>query len=184
MGGSKKGEHRGNARKRPASRPTNRTHETPAEIMREATSKRGNARLDPVVIERRIMVARIINPPSDNIDDMTPKDVLLAGMHHHMGAIRDMKLMLEAVAEQPVTEDTAAQCNALDAEIERGFDKAGEFAFKVAGYIHAKKQIIGTTEMTGQSQIAILQELFDEINELEATKPIPIEHKPPQRTGS
>ena len=184
MSGSKKGEHRGNARKRAAARPgaqteysrrRRRTHETPDEIMY------GAARLhrpEPVVIERRITVARIINGPSDNIEDLTPREVLLLGMHHHMGAVRDLKLMLEHISEQPVSEDTTAKCNALDAEIERALDKAGEFAFKAAPFIHAKYTAISAPAVIGQNPVSVLELLVNEIDEIERSRPIPIEHKP------
>jgi hypothetical protein len=177
MGGSKKGERRGNARKRPGKR--DRTHETPGEIMRDAVSRRGGpAHLNPVVIERRIQVARIINGLSDSVDDITPKEAMLMGMRHSLQAVKDFTMMLEALSELPVTEDTTARINVLDAEIERLWDKAGEFAFKCAGYIHPKLQAIATNADLGQNQASILRELFDDIDERERSNVIPIEFKP------
>ena len=140
ISGSKKGERRGNARKRPGKRPGGgfRTHETPGEVMDDVARRRGPTTLSPVVIERRIQVARVINGPSDDINDITPKETMLMGMRHSLQAINDFKAMLEVLSEQPITPETTAQINALDAEIERLWDKAGEFAFKCAGYIHPK----------------------------------------------
>jgi hypothetical protein len=188
MGGSKKGERRGNARKRPAKRDANRKareieqrrhHETPAEIMREAAQKHhGSSRLETVVVERRIQIARIINGLSDAVEDMTPKEALLKGMQHNLQAIRDWEAMLEFWAVQAPTPELTANVDIAEREIERLWDKVGEFAFKVAGFIHPKLQAIAVNANTGVSQASILQELFDEIDEREREKPIPIEHKP------
>jgi hypothetical protein len=190
MTGSKKGEHRGNARKRPRKpaistaerfREFKRTHETPNEIMRAQLHNRSTP-TEHVMVERRITVARIINGPSGRIEDLTPREVMLLGMHHHMQAIQDFKLMLDEVSQEPITPDTVAKTNAMEAEIERLYDKAGEFARNVAPFIHPKQQVIATNAMLGQNQMSILQELCDEIDELERRKPIPIEHKP-QKVG-
>ena len=196
MGGSKKGERRGNARKRPAApdglpqtangrrrRRLRRSHETPAEIMNEAAYKTGNRHLEHAVIERRIRVARIINGPSDNIDDITPKEALLMGMRFHLGAIRDLTMMLDQLSQEPVTAATIAQANILEAELERQHAVAGEFAFKCAGYIHPKLQAVSVAPLTGANEATILQQLFDEVDELERSRPIPIEHKPKLITG-
>lgn len=189
MGGSKKGEHRGNARKRaakPAMRRTShrRTHETPGEIMDEAVRKHdGQKRLLPQVIERRIMVARVINGPSGAVEDITPKEAMLLGMRHGLQAVRDLTDMLNQLASQPVTPDITEQITMLEHEIERQYAVAGEFAFKCAGFIHPKLQAIAMHSDVGANQATILQELFDEIDERERRQPIPIEHKPSGRTG-
>ena len=189
MGGSKKGEHRGNARKRPATRAgmrkkeRSRTHETPGEIMYEALGRESRACRDPAVIERRIMVARIINGPSDAVEDITPKQMLLMGMHYHAGAIRDVTNQLDWLSQQPVTKTTAAQCNALEAELERLFDKSRDFARDAAPFLHAKLTAIATSQIIGENQVSVLQLLLDEIDEMERSRPIPIEHKPQKLGG-
>jgi len=185
MGGSKKGERRGNARKRPAKRPGGsfRTHETPGEVMDDVARRRGPTTLSPVVIERRIQVARVINGPSDDINDITPKEAMLKGMRHSLQAERDFLAMVEALSEQPVTEDTTAKINALDAEIERQIDRYVEFAFKCAGFFHPKLQAIATNVDLGQNQVSILKVLFDEVDELERSRPIPVEYKPNKAGG-
>ena len=190
MTGSKKGEHRGNARKRPAGpagarrkrKERRRTHETPGEIMYEALGRSKQATRDPAVIERRIMVARIINGPSDAVEDITPKQMLLMGMHYHAGAIRDVTTQLDWLSQQPVTENTSAQCNALEAELERLFDKSRDFARDAAPFLHPKLTAIATNHIVGENQVSVLQLLLDEIDEMERSRPIPIEHKP-QKTG-
>jgi hypothetical protein len=191
MAGSKKGEHRGNARKRPKPkgyegervRRLRRTHESPGEIMYEALGRRGQAMRDPVVIDRRITVARIINGPSGDVHDITPKQMLLMGMHYHAAAIRDIMAMLDEISHQPVTPLTIAKTNALEAEIERLYDKSRDYARDVAGYVHAKLTAIATTELSGQNQANILQTLIDEIDEIERSRSIPIEYKPQKLGG-
>ena len=185
MGGSKKGERRGNARKRPPKRPGGgyRTHETPGEIMDDVARHRGRHGLEPVVIERRIQVARVINGPSDDINDITPKEAMLMGMRHSLRAQKDFTDMLEVLSEQPVTEETTAKINALDAEIERQIDRYVEFAFKCAGFFHPKLQAIATNVDLGQNQMSILKVLFDEVDELERSRPIPVEYKPNKAGG-
>lgn len=189
MGGSKKGEHRGNARKRPDKPPglsesggkkrrARRHHETPGEIMREAMRKEGRLHLEHAVIERRIQVARMILGHSGAVEDVTPKEAMLQGMQHNLQAIRDWTAMLDAWSKLPVTRRTIHDIDMAEREIERLWDKVGEFAFKCAGYIHPKLQAIAVHADTGASQGSILQELFDEIDQRERAKPVPIEHKP------
>lgn len=184
MGGSKKGERRGNARKRAAKpraireREKTRAHETPGEIMREALRKEGKQHLEHAVIERRIQVARIILGASGDVEDVTPKEALLQGMQHNLQAIRDWTNMLDQWSRLPVTQQSVADVGMAEQEIERLWDKVGEFAFKVAGYIHPKLQAIAVQADTGASQASILQELMDEVDARERAKPIPIEHKP------
>lgn len=189
MGGSKKGEHRGNARKRAAKPPggsyrkKTRTHETPSEIMHEALRQPGTQHLEHAVIERRIQVARIILGHSSAVEDVTPKEALLQGMQHNLQAIRDWTDMVEYWSKRPVTKQTTENVEIGEREIERLWDKVGEFAFKVAGYIHPKLQAIAVQADTGASQASILQELFNEIDQRERAKPIPIEHKPTRAGG-
>ena len=189
MSGSKKGERRGNARKRPAKRPGTpahphapRTHETPGEIMREAVSKTGRHDLEHAVIERRIQISRIILGYSNAVEDVTPKEAMLLGMQHNLQAVRDWIDMLQYWSTQPVTPESTANVDLAEREIERLYDKVGEFAFKVAGYIHPKLQAQATVNM-GENQVDILQELANEIDQRERARPIPIEHKP-SKVGS
>ena len=184
MPGSKKGERRGNARKRAAKPPgsyaqpkNSRTHETPSEIMRDALSKRGPQCLTPVVIERRIQISRMILGHSGTVEDTTPKEALLLGMQHNLQAYRDWIEMIEQWSQMPVTAETTYWIDYAEKEAERLLDKMGEFAFKVAGFIHPKLQAIATTQNLGENPVTALQTLMDEIDELERERPVPIEHK-------
>jgi hypothetical protein len=182
MGGSKKGERRGNARKR-AAKPEGwrRTHETPGEIMKRAVRAKPHEQVTPV-IERRIKVSRMILGYSGAAEDTTPKEALLQGMHHNLQAARDWIDMLQELAQLPPTAENALNVERAEREIERLYDKMAEFAFKVGPFIHPRLQAIAVTGDTGANQVSILQELFDDIDERERNQPIPIEHKP-SKTG-
>jgi hypothetical protein len=182
MAGSRKGERRGNARKRPA---PGSPHEKPRDIMREAIShnptKRGDRGLGVAAIEKRITVARIIHGDTGNVLDMTPKEVMLAGMHHNMQAVSDWKKFLDHLAKQPVTQETIRLSAHAETEIERLLDKAVEHAFKVAPMIHPRLSAIALAPTQGDNQGSILQELLGEIDELQRAEPVMIEYQPKKR---
>jgi hypothetical protein len=181
MAGSKKGERRGNARKRAAKPPNwHKTHETPNEIMREAVSH-SKANMQ-VTVERRIQVSRVILGNSGAAEDVTPKEAMLQGMHHNLQAVYDWKELLAELAKLPPTPENTLAVERCEREIERLYDKTSEFAFKVAGYIHPKLLATHTIN-TGANQQTILQELMEEIDQLERSAPIPIEHKPSKTGG-
>lgn len=180
MPGSKKGEHRGNARKRP-DKPGMYTHETPGEIMRKAVRKHR----DPPFIERKIRVSKIILGETGNVEDITPKEAMLLGMQHNLQAFFDWKEMLTSLADQPPTPETTLAVERCEREMERLLDKVRDHARDVAPFIHPKLQATHHSGLAGEgsaSQIDILKMLFDEVNERETSAPIPIEHKP--KTGS
>ena len=177
MAGSKKGEHRGNARKRSWK---TRTHETPNEIMHDAARQQKPA---GPVIERRIQISRMILGLSGDVRDMTPKEVLLEGMHYNMQAVRDLVDALDAAAQLPPSPENNLLVERLEREVERIYNVAGEFAYKAAGFIHPKLLATHEVSRSSQNQSSILQEFMDEVDELERKAPIPIEYKP-SRTGS
>lgn len=178
MGGSKKGERRGNAKKRQGGSP----HETPNDVMKDAVSrkprKRGDRGQSVTTIERRIQIARIIHGQSGSVLDMTPKEVMLAGMHHNMQAVADWKEFLMQVAAKPVTPETIRLVAHAENEIERLLDKAVEHAFKVAPMIHPRLSAIALAPSQGDSPASILQTLLDEIDERQRAEPVLIEHIP------
>lgn len=194
MGGSKKGEHRGNARKRPGApgsimpdrrerhrlnqREQKRSHESPNEIMHEAARKINPAMVPPVVVERRILISRAINGVSGKAEDVTPKEALLQGMHHNLQAVYDWKELLEQIAQLEPTPENNLAVERAEREIERLYDKVKDFARDAAGFIHPKLSATHVTGLTGANQATVLVELINEVNEREISQPIPIEHKP------
>ena len=191
MGGSKKGEHRGNARKRPGKpgsiKPKpgwKRTHESPGEIMREAASKVHPYEPSPVVIERRITISRIISGESGAAEDTTPKEALLLGMHHNLQAFYDWRDMLLELAKLPATPENTLAVERCERECERLLDKVRDHARDAAPFIHPKLQATHVTGNLGANQATIMHELLTDVDELERNTPIPIEHKPTKAGGS
>jgi hypothetical protein len=138
----------------------------------------GQKWVHPVVVERRIQISRVINGYSGLVEDTTPVDALLLGMRHNLQAYRDwVDVIAELSGREPTPENTAL-CEHAEREAERLLDKMGEFAFKVAGYIHPKLQASAIIGQTGANQTAILQLLMEEMDERERDAPIPIEYKP------
>lgn len=184
MGGSKKGEHRGNARKRAKGSP----HERPRDVMREAVQKKPSGRRGGhgqavATIERRIQIARLIHGQSGSVLDMTPKEVLLAGMHHNMQGVRDWQDFLMDISSKPITEETIRLTDHAEREIERLLDKAAEHAHRVLPVIHPRLSAIALAPSQGDNPVSILQDLLDEVDERQRAEPIMIEHVPKKRTA-
>jgi hypothetical protein len=182
VSGSKKGERRGNARKRPAKPPNwDKTHETPNEIMREAVSNpRPNVQM---TVERRIQISRMILGSSGAAEDVTPKEAMLQAMHHNLQACYDWIDLLGELAKLPPTPENTLAVERCEREIERLYDKVADLGFKVGGFVHPKLLATHSTVNTGANQASILQELMEEIDQLERDAPIPIEHKPSKTGG-
>lgn len=183
MPGSRKGEHRGNARKRTAH------HETPNEIMREALAKpkpgkgaRGKRGQDITTIEERIHISRIILGPPARVIDMTPKEVMLHVMHDNFQAAMDwQQMMLFYAAITPPTDESTKMTKLAEAEFERCKDRAADRARDVAPFVHAKLQAIATTPMTGENQGTVVQDLLDELDKRAREEPKVIEHIPKRK---
>ena len=196
MPGSKKGEHRGNARKRPDKpgsalsksgkqhREFIRSHESPNEIMHEAARRSTeHGHLVPAVVEHRIQISRVINGVSGRAEDVTPKEALLLGMHHNLQAFMDWRDMLVELAKLEPSVENDLAVERAERECERLLDKVRDHARDAAPFIHPKLSATHVTGMQGDNQRSIMVELLEEINELERSVPIPIEHKPRQGSG-
>jgi len=178
MAGSKKGEHRGNARKRV------RTHETPHEIMTQTVkdvdrprSGKGDKGQHVKTVERRIEVSRVILGHSGSVLDRTPKEVMLYVMHHNFQAAMDWQEMLSTFAALPPTEENTKLVSRAEAEIERLLDKSAERARNVETYIKIKLTAIAVPSDTGYNGMDIITQLLDDVDarQLDARE---IEHEP------
>ena len=178
MAGSKKGEHRGNAKKRPPG------HETPNQIMREAAGRKKSGKKHvhgPTVqtVEARIMVARVINGDDGRVRNMTPKEIMLDNMWTFMQGAKDYEEMWKIAASvQPPTPDSIKACELAEREIERLRLLAGNAAFQVMPVIHPRLSAIAVADNTGANPDNIVQTLLDEIDKREREKPTQIEHLP------
>lgn len=172
-GGSKKGEHRGNAKKR--------VHETPGEAMldelRGPQPKRYSAKVNKVNrTEQRVMVALTIHGHTGDIGDMTPREVMLNNMHYFMQGAFDWQDHLMKVVERPVTIESAREIERAQTQIERYRNLASEDAYKVAPYIHPRLAALAVAGGSADSAPDIVQALLDDIDQRQR-HPKVIEHQ-------
>lgn len=158
-GGSKKGEHRGNAKRRP---------ETVGDIMRDVLSNEPgvhtvtrNKRVKQV--DARMTVARKIYGATGDVRDMTPREVMLNNMHYFMQGAFDWQDHLMTVVEMPVSEESAKAVELAQGQIERYRNLASEDAYKVAPYIHPRLAAVMTSN-TGENPHDVVQALLDDID--------------------
>lgn len=165
MPGSKKGERRGNARKR---------IEGPNDVMRDAVSRPGARRARPNV-EERIAIARTLHGHSGEVRDMLPREVMLDNMHYSMQAAFDWQSWVMQAAAEPMTPEMARKIAQAEREIERYRGMASEDAFKLAPYIHPRLSAVAVQGSEGRAP-DIIQALLDDIDQRQRD-PRVIEHQ-------
>jgi hypothetical protein len=175
-GGSKKGEHRGNAKPK--------ADGSPNAIMKKAVAPRrpGGPKSPPIrEIEESVAVSQVIHGIS-SADDMTPKQVMLDNMHHFQnGAYLSAAMAIHAARTMPNTEETRRIISALEADEERLRRIASDEAYKVAPFIHPRLAAIAMrTDSVGDD---IVQLMLDTIDEKNREHPMVIEHIPQKRTA-
>lgn len=183
-GGSRKGEHRGNAKARPEGATT------PNGIMRAAVAapartpgKRGRPDVftTPAIIEEDVFMSQVIHGVR-SADDMTPKQVMLDNMHHFQNAAYQYEAMVKMMARQPDSEETRRAILAYEAEVERHRRIASDEAYKVAPFIHPRLAAIAVRGDLGHGD-DIVQIMLDEIDKKNREHPIVIEHLPQKKTA-
>lgn len=176
-GGSKKGEHRGNAKPKDPS--------TPNAIMRAAVAKPKEAgkRKEAVDdIEQDIFIAQTIHGIR-SADDMTMKQIMVDNAHHFQNAAYQYEAMAQwAAANMPDSDETRRTIRHYENENERNRRMASDEARNAAPYMHARLSAIA---MRGDLDIGndIVQMLFDEIDKKNREHPMVIEHIPQKRTA-
>ena len=182
-GGSKKGEHRGNAKVRT-------DMATPNELMRKAmqprkpTSPGKTGPQGPQVqsIEQNIQIAQIVHGRKA-VEDLTPKEVMLNNMHFFQrNALVASAMNQYAVATMPAGQQRFETVRALEAEEERCRRIASDEAYKVAPFIHPRLQAIANLGDQG-TEDDIVAALLDEIDKRNREHPMVIEHIPTKRTA-
>jgi len=176
-GGSKKGEHRGNAKKRDEHDAT-----TPKAVMDRAARPPapGTRGPNPETVDRDLMAAQIIHG-IESADDMSPKQVMLANMRHFQNAAFLTEAMLLHVARQPDSPETRIAARAYEQESERLRRIASDEAYKVAPFIHPRLAAIAAVGNDPESDI--VQAMFDEIDRRNREHPAVIEHNPHEKAG-
>lgn len=177
-GGSKKGEHRGNAKARDDTTPN--ALMKAAVVRKPGTAKKHNTPLRH--IEEEIFIAQVIHGV-ESADDMTPKQVILDNMHHFQnGAYLSAAMAMHAARTMENTEETRRIIAGLEADEERLRRIASDEAYKVAPFVHARLAAIAIRGDLGHGD-DIVQALFDEIDRKNREHPMVIEHVPQKRTA-
>lgn len=173
-GGSKKGERRGNARKR---------EDTPNGIMKAAVARKPGAPKTSVSkIEENVFVSQVIHGIR-SADDMTPKQVMLDNMHHFQNAAYQYEAMiLHFLHAQPDTEETRQAIRGYEMEVERNRRIASDEAYKVAPFIHPRLAAIAVRGDLGHGD-DIVQIMLDEIDKKNREHPMVIEHLPQKKSA-
>jgi len=174
-GGSKKGEHRGNARKR-----DERDVTTPKAVMDRAVRPAAPGSRPPTApqVENDLLAAQIIHG-IQSADDMSPKQVMLANMRHFQNAAFLTEAMLMHVARQPDTEETRTAARVYEQESERLRRIASDEAYKVAPFIHPRLAAIAA--VGGGEETDIVQAMFDEIDRRNREHPPMLDVTPQKR---
>ncbi len=185
-GGSKKGEHRGNAKPREGL-------ETPSEAIRRAVKqvrkaaipkqgKGGNSGPRLSVNERDILIAQIQHGRRD-ARDLTPKEVMLDNMAFFQNIAYMSKAMAQYVTEtEGPTQKRFDEVRRLEIEEERCRRIASDEARNVAPYIHprlAAYAASGNINTSGN----IVKMMLEEIDRRAREAPMIIEHIPNKRTA-
>lgn len=166
MPGSKKGERRGNARRRP---------ETPNDVMHEAVRSSSNSVNRKPMAESRIDIARTLHGNSGEVRDMHPREVMLDNMHYSMQAAFDWQNWVMKASAEPLTPEALAKIARAEREIERYRAMASEDAFKLAPYIHPRLSAVAVHGNEGRAP-DIIQALLDDIDQRQRD-PRVIEHR-------
>lgn len=175
-GGSKKGEHRGNAKARDET--------TPKAIMKRAVAPKrpGTPPQKRDKIEEDVFVAQVIHGIR-SADDMTPKQVMLDNMHFFQNAAYQYDAMiLHMLRHQPDSDDTRRAIRAYELEVERNRRIASDEAYKVAPFIHPRLAAIAVRGDLGHGD-DIVQLMLDEIDRKNREHPMVIEHQPQKKSA-
>lgn len=177
-GGSKKGEHRGNAKPK--------AEGTPNALMKAAVVRKPGAPGQPRQrrvdhIETEIAVAQIIHGVR-SADDMTPKDVMLDNMHRFQNAAYEYEAMARITARANDSEETRRAVRYYEVEEERNRRIASDEAYKVAPYIHSRRAAIAILDNAGHGD-DIVQAMFDEIDRRNREHPKMVDITPQKKSA-
>lgn len=181
-GGSKKGEHRGNAKAK---------NETPNAIMKAAVAakprtaeKQGRPpgpAPTPRIVEEDVFISQVIHGVR-SAEDMTPKQVMLDNMHNFQNAAYQYEAMVLHLARHPDSEETRRAIRNYELEAERNRRIASDEAYKVAPFIHPRLAAIAMVGDNGTGD-DIVQRMLDEIDRKNREHPMVIEHEPQKKTA-
>lgn len=179
-GGSKKGEHRGNAKPRHGAAPT------PNEIMRSAVSRprkpgsqKGRAQL--ATIEQDLQVSQVIHGRK-SAWDLSPKEIVLENMHTFQQAAYTSEAMVKMLLQTSPSESRSRDISALQMDAERLRRVASDEAHKVMQFVHPRYAAIAISGGGGAGD-DIIRALMDEIDQRNREAPMIIEHVPQKKSA-
>lgn len=183
MGGSRKGEHRGNAKKRISG------HETPNDVIRDAVRQKSRPRsqrsrnlTSSSKIEQRIMIARVINGDTGNVRDMAPKEIMLDNMWEFMQVAVDYREMWKmAISIDPQTPQSIDAIALAEREIERNRLLSQNCAYQVYPLVHGRRPPLAPEGIIEDTDANIMQRVLDEIDRRRQERPLVIEHDPTKK---
>lgn len=182
-GGSKKGEHRGNAKARTGM-------ETPNEVLRGAVKlvrkpakpgKPGPQNIARTTIEEDLLTSQIVHGRKSAYD-LSPKEVMLDNMHHFQNGAYTSEAMIQVALRAPAGDGRTKVIVALELDAERLRRLASDEAYKVAPFIHPRLSAVAVSANAGTGE-SIVRTMLDEIDRLNREHPMVIEHMPQKRTA-
>lgn len=180
-GGSKKGEHRGNARPKESRSNT---------IMRGAVkradrpNKERGRQTGPTAatVDLELMAVRMAEGAPRRASDMGPKEIMLDNMHYFQQGAYDFEVMARLAARQPESEETRRAVAFAEEQVERNRRIASDEARNVAQYIHPRLAAVKIVDDPGAG-VDIIQRMLDEVDQRNREHPLVIEHIPTKRTA-
>lgn len=175
-GGSKRGEHRGNAKRRDDT--------TPKAIMKRAVAPKrpGAPKTSPAMVEQDVFISQVIHG-IQSADDLTPKQVMLDNMHYFQnGAYMTAAMVRYAAATMPDGEETRRTIRGLEMEEERLRRIASDEGYKVAPFFHPRLAAVAIKGDLGHGD-DLVQMMLDEIDRKNREHPMVIEHIPQKRSA-
>lgn len=175
-GGSKKGEHRGNAKPRDDG--------TPNGVIRAAIARPtapGKRAVSVRVIEQDIMTAQVIHGVGSAYD-LSMKQLMVDNAHYFQNAAYEYQAMSRYFAERlPDTEENRRAIRLYEQENERNRRMASDEARNAAPYMHPRYSAVAMMNMGDGEDI--VQMMFDEIDKRNREHPLVIEHLPQKKTA-
>jgi hypothetical protein len=171
-GGSKRGEHRGNAKARDDS-PNNILHRMVTQPAPPSSPRKRAKNVD-----EEIFISQVIHGVR-SAEDLSPKQVMLENMHFFQNRAYEFEAQAIVKAREP---DSAEAVSALKQEVERNRRIASDEAYKVAPFIHARMAAVAVFS-DGSHGDDIVQIMLDAIDAKNREHPMVIEHVPGKKAG-
>lgn len=179
-GGSKKGEHRGQA-KREAKLGTGFGRKKGSPKVPGSGKRKGSQHL--TTIDYNAEVLRTISMEIDPVRDITPKEVMLLNMRKLMEKHLQYEQAAMRAASVPLTEDSARQYAFYDREADRLLILATDIAYKAAPYLHPRLAAVMVTDPGDRSgePLSVMRALLDDVDRMARERGKLIDHDPTEK---